>query len=264
VQAFLSLGRLHLPVFGLFAAAGLIAAMTLSQYTARPARVDASALWDTGMVAVFSAFLLSRVLLVAENFRLFLQYPLLVLELPSLTASGVVLTAVLSYYYLRRRGLRLLGVLDAAAPCAALLAASVEMGRMADGTHEGMPTKVRWAIESPFGRVHPVELYSAIAWLALCAVLLRVVRVARREGETAAWGLVLGGLVIFGMDFFRLPSEMYGAGIFDRVQWRAIALMVAGGGMLAYGLVAPVDVRGDAAELPRAEQQCGGGVGDAL
>jgi hypothetical protein len=122
----------------------------------------------------------------------------------------------------------LLGVLDAAAPCAALLAASVEMGRMADGTHEGMPTKVRWAIESPFGRVHPVELYSAIAWLALCAVLLWVVRVARREGETAAWGLVLGGLVIFGMDFFRLPSEMYGAGIFDRVQWQGIALMVAG------------------------------------
>jgi hypothetical protein len=57
---------------------------------------------------------------------------------------------------------------------------------------------------------------------------------------------------------------MYGAGIFDRVQWQGIALMVAGGGMLAYGLVAPVDVRGDAAELPRAEQQCGGGVGDAL
>jgi phosphatidylglycerol:prolipoprotein diacylglycerol transferase len=233
--------------------------MTLSQYTARLARVDGSALWDTGMVAVFSAFLLSRALLVAENFRLFLAYPVLVLELPSLTAGGLLLTAVVSLYYLRRRGLPLLCVQDAVAPCAALLAAFLEMGQMADGTHEGMPTKVRWAIESPFGRVHPVEIYSAVAWLALCALLLWAMRLARREGETAALGLGLAGLLLFLVDFFRLPSELYGTAIFDRIQWRALALMAAGGGLLVYGLVAPggADAGGSAG-------QRGQDVGDAF
>jgi phosphatidylglycerol:prolipoprotein diacylglycerol transferase len=261
VQAFLSLGRLHLPVFGLFAAAGLIAAMLLGQHTARLARVNAGALWDAGMVAVFSAFVLSRALLAAENFSLFLGFPVLLLQAPSLTVGGMVLTAMVCLYYLRRRRLPLLGTLDAAAPCAALLAAFLEMGRMAEGTHEGMPTKVRWAIESPFGRVHPVEVYSAMAWLVLCALLLWLLRRARREGETAAWGLLLGGLAIFALDFFRLPSELFGNPIFDRVQWRAIALMLAGGATLAAVLIGEQNAN---ARSERDAARREHGAGDAL
>jgi phosphatidylglycerol:prolipoprotein diacylglycerol transferase len=256
VHPFLSLGRLQLPVFGLFAAAGLMAAMALGLRTAQMARIDRDAFWETGMVAVFSAFLLSRALLVVENLRIFFSYPLLVLELPSLTAAGLLLAAVATALYLRRRRLPLPGVLDAAAPCAALLGAALEFGRVADGTREGMPTALHWAIASAFGQVHPVELYSAVASLAVCAVLLWVLGRAKRAGETAAWGLVLGGLLLFLMDYFRLPAALYGSAWLDRIQWRA--LMLIGGGCVMLMLLGDGDVREDG---PAGATE---GAGDAL
>jgi phosphatidylglycerol:prolipoprotein diacylglycerol transferase len=221
VQSFLSFGRFHIPVYGLFAAVGLMCAMILGQRTARVARVDRDAFWDAGMITVFAAFILSRVLLVVENLRTFLAYPVLVLELPSLTKTGLWATAFVAFLYLRRRGLPLLDVLDAAAPCAALLCAFLSLGRAAEGTRE-------------FGRVHPVELYSAAAWLVLCVVLLRIQQRAHTSGETAAWGLVLGGLVLFLMGFFRLPEMLYGQAWVDGSQWRAVEYMVAGSLLLAW------------------------------
>lgn len=245
MHPFLSFGRLQLPVFGLFAAAGLMAAMALGLRTSRMAGIDRDAFWDLGMVAVFSAFLLSRALLVVENLRIFFSYPLLVLELPSLTAGGLLLTGIAALAYLTRRRLPLLGVLDAAAPCAALLGAALEFGRVADGTREGMPTKAGWAIGSAFGRVHPVEIYSAIGWLAVCAALLWLLARTRRAGETAAWGLVLGGLLVFALDFFHLPAVLYGNGWLDKIQWEAVALM--GGGCLTLVFLPDAGTRGDGA-----------------
>jgi phosphatidylglycerol---prolipoprotein diacylglyceryl transferase len=238
MHSFLSLGRLQLPIFGLFAAAGLMAAMILGLRTSRAAGVDRDAFWDAGMVVVFSAFLFSRALLVAQNLRIFLTYPVLVLELPSITVGGLVLTAVVAIAYLRRRRLALLRVLDAAAPGAALLAAFLEMGWTAEGRREGMPTSMPWAVDSAFGRVHPVEIYASIVWLALCIALLWMLSQRHRPGVTAACALALGGLAAFALDFFHLPSLPEGtAGIatwLDRVQWMALASMVAGSHMLAH------------------------------
>src|SRR5271155_3295862 len=87
-------GVLRIPVFGVFAAAGLIGALWLSQRTAKPAGVDANKLWDAGMFAVVAAFVVSRVLVVAMDVRAFVAYPLLVLSLPSLTYGGIVLTGM--------------------------------------------------------------------------------------------------------------------------------------------------------------------------
>jgi phosphatidylglycerol:prolipoprotein diacylglycerol transferase len=243
VHPFLSFGRLQVPVFGLFAAAGLMAAMALGLRTARMAGIDRDAFWDAGMLAVFSAFLLSRALLVGENLRVFLAYPLLLLQPPSLTDGGLLLAAVVTALYMRRRRLPLLGALDAAAPCAALLAAALEFGRVADGTREGMPMAWRWAVASAFGQVHPVEFYSSIAWLATCFGLLWVVGRARRAGETAAWGLVLGGLLAFLLDFFHLPAVLYGNAWLDRIQWEALASI--GGGCLMLVFLPDAGVRGN-------------------
>ena len=234
VQSFLSLGHLHIPIYGLFAAVGLMCAMALGQRTAVFARVDRDALWDTEMFTVLAAFVLSRGLLVIENLPTFLHYPILVLELPSLTLGGVVATAIFAAFYIHRKQLPLLNVLDALAPCGALLWVFLNLGQVADGTREGMPSTVPWAISSSFGRVHPVEVYSAVAWLVLCGVLLWILKRAPTPGETGAWGMVLGGLLQFGMCFFRLPQMLYGTSIIDGGQLRALQLTVAGGLLLAW------------------------------
>jgi phosphatidylglycerol---prolipoprotein diacylglyceryl transferase len=234
VQSFLSLGRFHIPVYGLFAAVGLIAAMALGQWTARRAKLDPDAIWDAGMVTVFAAFVLSRLLLVAENLRTFLVYPVLVLELPSLTKEGALLTAIVAVLYLRRRHLPLLTALDADAPCVALLTMFLCLGRFAEGTRDGMPATVPWAVPSSFGRVQPVELYAAFAALVLCVVLLWILRAERQSGVTVAWGLLLGGLLIFLLDFFRLPQMLYGTRILDGEEWRGLEVFVAGSLLLAW------------------------------
>ncbi len=240
MTSFLSLGRLHLPVYGLAAAIGLMAAMALGQRSARLARLEPNAMWDTGMFAVLAAFFLSRVLLVLENVPMFVSAPALVLELPSISTGGLAVAALLTARYARRRGMPLLRLLDAAAPCALLLMASLSAGSMAGGTREGMPTRMPWAVSSSFGRVHPLELYSAAGLLALAGWALWRVPRTQLPGETAAWALALYGMLRCLLDFFRLPQELYGASLLDGEQWRGLEIFGVGAVLLLTRLAWPV------------------------
>ena len=234
MESFVSLGRLHIPIFGLFAAAGLMAALALGLRTAVLARIDRDAFWDLGFVAVIGAFVISRVVLVLENIPTFVHYPLAVLELPLLTSAGLAGTALLAGWYAWKRKLPVFGVLDATAPCAALLLAFQSLGLWADGTRFGMPTTVPWGVGSSFGRVHPVELYATVAWAVICLGLMLILREERTRGETAASGLVLGGLAYALLAFFRLPNVLYGTQTLDSEQWHGVEMIVAGGLLLAW------------------------------
>jgi phosphatidylglycerol:prolipoprotein diacylglycerol transferase len=188
---------------------GIMAALGLSQRTARYAGLKAEAVWNAGFVTVVAAFVISRLLLVAFNLHSFLEYPWLVLALPSLTGLGVLITAVFMLGYARWRGLPLLRLIDAAAPCVALLWAFLSLGRVFDGTRDGMTTLVAWRVgDGPNGFVHPVEVYACVAASVVCVVLLRTFHPRYCEGRTAGLGLALAGAAIFFLDFFRLPSDL--------------------------------------------------------
>lgn len=226
-----------------------MASLALALRTARLANVDRDALWDLSFVTVLSAFLLSRVLLVAENLQVFVHYPMAVLELPALSAGGVLLTLVVAIWYMRRRRLPFVGVLEAAAPSVALLSSFYRLGEYAGGRREGMPTDVPWAVGSSFGRVHPVELYMAVSWLIVCGALYVILRRGLPRGETLAWAMILYGLVNTVTDFFHLPSQLYLNETLDRIEWRGIELMVSGGLLLAWRMAAPVKARAAKTEV---------------
>lgn len=232
VPGFLRLGRLHLPVYGLFAAAGLVAALALSQRTARSVGIPAEKLWDAGLFGIVAAFIASRALLVAMDPHAFLKYPLLVLALPSLTYGGMVLTGVLVLGYLRWKSLPLGDVLDAWAPCAALLAAVLSLGHFVEGTEAGMPTRLPWGVITPgdtvLGHVHPVQLYAMAVALVLCVVLLRVLSRRRYAGKVAGIGLLVGGAIAFLLDMLTQPVESLGDSWLDPGQWIALAAIVLG------------------------------------
>jgi len=237
VPGFLRLGRWQVPVYGIFAAAGLIAALWLSQRTAKLVGIDEDKLWDAGMFALVAAFVASRVLLVAMDLKAFLAYPVLVLALPSLTYGGMALTAGLAWIYLRGKKLPVLDVMDAWAPCAAVLAAVLSLGHFIEGTDAGMPTRLPWGVVTPgdsvLGRVHPVELYAMVAALGICEWTL--IRLKRRTGagEVAGSALVAGGVVSFLLDMVRQPLDTFGGVWLDPSQWVALAAIVAGVWMLA-------------------------------
>ena len=232
VPGFLRLGRLHLPVYGLFAAAGLVVALGLSQRTARFVGIPAEKLWDAGLFAMIAAFLASRLLLVVMDPQAFLRYPLLVLSLPSLTYGGMALTGILVAVYLRRKRLPLPDVLDAWAPCAALLGAVLSLGHYFEGTDAGMPTRLPWGIVTPgdtvLGRVHPVQLYALAAYLVLCVVLLRRLAGRLRTGEVAGYGLLAGGVISFALGMLRQPIDSFGDGWLDPPQWIAVGAIIVG------------------------------------
>jgi len=230
--SFFQLGRLHIPVFGVVAALGLIAGLSLSQRTARYVGLEPAAVWDAGMVAVLAAFVVSRALLVVFNLHSFLMYPLMVLGVPSLTGTGVALTTVFLGFYLRWRRLPLLAVLDAMAPCAALLWAFLSLGRVLDGTMDGMPTSVAWGVGAPGimgSKVHPVEFYTLLVAAGLCVVLLGVVMRRGVVGHTAGWGMLLGGVAAFFLDFFRVPSVLFEKSWMDPAQFVGVGMVVVGG-----------------------------------
>ncbi len=226
------MGNVHLPVYGIFAALGLIAALWLSQRTAPMVGLDPEKLWDAGVFAVIAAFIVSRLLLVVFDLKAFLAYPLLVLALPSLTYGGMILTGLLVWGWLTRKRLPILDTLDAWAPCAALLSAVLSVAHFVEGTDAGMPTRLPWGVLTPgdsvLGRVHPVQLYAAAAALALGAALMYRLPRRRFSGEPASLALIIGGTLAFLLGMLQQPIDVVDTLPLDPGQIIALASMLAG------------------------------------
>jgi phosphatidylglycerol---prolipoprotein diacylglyceryl transferase len=222
-------GHLLLPTFGVLAAVGLMAALTLSLRTAATVSLNPEKLWNAGLFALLSAFALSRLLLIATNLHDFLAYPILLLMVPSLTAGGILLTIIATGIYLRLRHLPLFDALDAWSPCATLTWACLALGHFAEGTDAGLPTTLPWGLPIPPNsiRLHPVALYTAIAASLLTVVLLRALPRRHHPGDTLALALAASGATQFLLTFFRQPLP--GSSLLDPIQWIALSMIAAAG-----------------------------------
>jgi phosphatidylglycerol:prolipoprotein diacylglycerol transferase len=235
----LHLGRFVLPTFGVLAAAGLMLALSLSLRTAALVRIDPEALWNAGLFAIVSALVSSRLLLILSNFKSFLAYPFILLTLPSLTATGILLTLVATLVYLRLKRLRLLAALDAWAPCATLTWGFLALGHFAEGSDPGLPTALPWKVLSPTGGayLHPVALYAALAAAVITAaayLYLRRQRLAeRRPGQAIAFTLGASGVSQFLLTFLRHPSFASDISpvfnVLDPIQWVSLGMVLAAG-----------------------------------
>jgi phosphatidylglycerol:prolipoprotein diacylglycerol transferase len=223
-------GHLTLPTFGVLAALGLMLALALSQYTARLAAADPDQLWSAGLFAVIAAFVLSRLLLVAEHLSSFLRFPLLLLAVPSLTPGGLLLTAIATFVWMRARRIPILSALDAWAPCATLVWAFLALGHFFEGSDPGMPTTLPIAVHMPGDTLaqHPVGLYVALLALAITAASILLLRLHPRPGNVTAMALVLSGAGQFFLSFLRSPELQSFLNI-DTLQANAIGMVILGG-----------------------------------
>ncbi len=222
------LGPLHLSVFSAFAAVGLVASLLLGVRTGPMAGISGEAMWDMGMAGAVFAFLISRALLVATNFKDFLRFPVLVLSLPSLSVSGVLLTLLVVWAMARRKKLMVARVLDAAAPCCALLWAVLSLGVFATGS-SGMPTGMPWGVEDRLlGRIHPVEVYGALAALVLCWLLVKALPKQKAPGQTVSTGLFVAGGMVFFLDFVAQPADGMRIVLLDPVEWLGLGMIIVG------------------------------------
>jgi phosphatidylglycerol:prolipoprotein diacylglycerol transferase len=222
-------GHLLLPTFGVLAAVGLMMALTLSLRTAAIVGLNPDKFWNAGLFTLLSAFALSRLLLIATNLHNFLTYPILLLMVPSLTASGILLTILATAIYLRLRQLPLLDTLDAWSPCATLTWAFLALGHFAEGSDSGLPTTLPWGLRIPPDRtpLHPVALYAAIAAALLTVVLLRQLPHRHHPGDTLALALAAAGTAQFLLTFFRQPFP--DSSLLDPIQWISLGMIALAG-----------------------------------
>jgi phosphatidylglycerol:prolipoprotein diacylglycerol transferase len=222
-------GHLLLPTFGVLAAVGLMAALTLSLRTAAIVGLVPDKLWNAGLFTLLSAFALSRLLLIIANLHDFLAYPILLLMVPSLTAGGILLTILATAIYLRLRHLPLLDTLDAWSPCATLTWAFLALGHLAEGSDAGLPTTLPWGMPIPPNtiRLHPVALYAAIAATLLTLLLLRALPHRHHPGDTFALALATAGAIQFLLTFVRQPFP--DSTLLDPIQWIALGMIALAG-----------------------------------
>ncbi len=242
-----------MPTFGVLAALGLLTALSLTGTCARFCEVSGAVAWDAGVFAVAAAFVISRLILVATNLRSFLEYPVLVLRVPSLTGLGLLLTAFAIFVYLRFRRVSLLGVMDAWAVPGCVLWAFLAVGHLMEGSDPGLPSRAMWAVRVPPDPdlQQPVGLFAAVFAVVIAWCLYGVLRRRHPAGMVAAMGLVLVGLAQFVLTFVRQPYPYAPDApgfLLDPIQFVAVGMVLAGG--LLYGAVVsrgrgPVELRQD-------------------
>ena len=209
----------------------MLAALWRSLHTAPRAGLPAEKLWDAGVFAIVAAFVISRamdflLLLVIEHGQNTLSFREL-LSFSSISYLSLLVTAIPVSLWLRRKHLPLLQVMDAWAPSGALLWAALSLAEAASGSGLGLPTHLRWGVRAadaaPGLRVHPVAAYSALVALALCAVLMHLIRRMHSPGRIAGVALVSIGVASFLLDMLRMPEQPLAHTLLDASQWISLA-----------------------------------------
>ena len=219
------IGNLTLPTFGALAAIGLMLALALSLRTARIIGIDPDKLWDAGLFAVMAAFIASRLILIATHFAAFRQYPILLLAVPSLTATGLLLTLIVSFLWLYFKRIPVLPALDAWTPCATLVWAFLALGHHFEGSDPGMPTILPWGVPMPGETtpLHPIAIYAA----ATALILTVTAYAGLKRTNTAAFTLIAAGTAQFLLTFVRQPGDPTIGGL-DALQLVCLGMMAAG------------------------------------
>jgi phosphatidylglycerol---prolipoprotein diacylglyceryl transferase len=220
----LQFGHFAIPTYGAFTALALVAALAALLIFARRLTLDANKVWNLGLIAILTALFAARLLLVVVYFGAFRQHPMWVLGLAANRTSSIDAIAVLiglasAILYALAEGLPILRTLDCIAPPAALAVVLNRTGAFLAGLDYGLPTQHVWSVtytsllaarwyHTPLGvKLYPVQLYEAIASLAIFAALLWWLPRRTQDGELWGAWLFLSGLAGFFLAFCRDASQ---------------------------------------------------------
>jgi phosphatidylglycerol---prolipoprotein diacylglyceryl transferase len=245
------LGPILIPTYGVLVAIAVLVALSCASWSARHLQLESNAIWNLGVLAIFTSLVAARLFLVALNFHDLRKYPLWLLGLAMIPNSlvaivGVAVGVTAAFLYARKARLPLLSLVDCLAPAIAIGYALERVGCFAAGSAYGSPTNVAWAVtyrsrlaalwsgtplEVP---VHPVQLYEAGAEFLLGLVLLWRLPKRAQPGELAGYYLFATGLIHFLCQLLRGDTrgfELFG-GFLTITQLFAVLMVIAGGTLL--------------------------------
>jgi phosphatidylglycerol---prolipoprotein diacylglyceryl transferase len=246
-----SFGAFSIPSYGALAAAAVLVALVLAQRTARAAGADPSQVWNVCVIALFTALVGSRLLLLAVNWRDVRRHPTWMLGLatihsPWLAGAGILIGALAAFAYTRWQHVPVRATMDALAAPLTLGLAIEQLGALLAGAGYGTDAMVRWAVVyhhplaqrwsgTPLGiPLHPVQAYAALAYATVAVFLLVWIPMHRQTGDMAGAALIGMGTSLFLTEFWRDPEgrgQLF-HGALDVPQIAAIVLVLLGAWML--------------------------------
>lgn len=253
-----------IPSYGVVTAVGVLVALATSQRTARVVQVDPAKVWNLCILSLFAVLAATRLLLVLVNWSVLRAHPTWVLALamvhhPLLTGVGALAGIGCAAWYARASRLPFTSTADSLAAPLSLGLAFEQVGALLEGSGYGVAAGpgTGWAITytnplaalwsgAPLGvAVHPVQIYAAMAFLAIGVLLLVWLPLERQRGDVAGLWLMSAGVAIYITEFWREPegrSPIFGGAI-DGPQVAAV-LMVISGALALRERVSPAAVSG--------------------
>ena len=220
----IDIGWFQIRSYGFMLAVSFLLGIYLAGYRARRYGVKPQYILDLSVFIIIAAVVGSRLLYVIFHLGEY-DSPLEFFALWQGGATfygGMILAIVVSYGYVKRKGLSFLQVADIMAPSVALGLIFTRVGCFLSGCCYGKPTTLPWGVEFPLGStaatsaaraaaelgldsvaLHPAQLYSSLNGLIIVVLLLVFERRLLKRGAMFGALLVLYGMARFGVDFFR-------------------------------------------------------------
>ena len=242
------IGNFNLPTYGVMAAIGLIAGLTIVVRAARQQHVDPEKAWNLGLIAIISAIFGAKVLMVVNDWSFYSSHPREIFSLAMLQAGGVfyggLIAAIIAcLWYIRRNQMPVLRTCDVFAPGIALGHAFGRLGCFAAGCCYGKETHVPWAVtfKNPLANqlvgtplnvpIHPTQIYEFLVELINFTVLWWLLKRKSFEGQVIGAYLFLYGVARFFLEFLRDDPERGSVfnGVMSGTQLISILLVLVGG-----------------------------------
>jgi phosphatidylglycerol---prolipoprotein diacylglyceryl transferase len=214
-----------LHAFGVLLASAYVAAFWWLTREGRRATLDVNALGSLGFWAIAGAILGAKALMILRALPEYAAAPSELFSLSVLTSAGdfyggflgaLVASAI---FFRRHPELSFWKTADLCGPAIALGQAIGRIGCLMAGDDYGRPTSLPWAVTftdpdaasiggAPIGvPLHPVQLYESIVCLVLFAVLVRLSRHKRFDGEVILAYTLLYAIARFVLEFFRGDAD---------------------------------------------------------
>lgn len=233
---FIHIGRFSIGTFGIMLWLAAVCACWVLHRNFRRWKIDADAI---GIVAISTVIgvIGAKLWHVLETPQLLMQDPAgLLFDRAGFAWFGGLVAGIIALLWQgRSTGLSKLGMLDLAAPAAAVGYGVGRLGCLTSGDGDyGIPTSLPWGMSFPNGlvpttqRVHPTPIYELVAALVIAWILWRrgSPEAARPAGEITGDYLILSGVARFLVEFIRINPRIYWG--MSNAQVASIGSVIAG------------------------------------
>lgn len=188
-----------------FVLAGWLA-LAVGARAARWLGLDGDHIYNAGLYGLLAGVIAGRLAHVLAFWPAYRSQPLEIFgfNMAAFLLWPAILAAVaVAGWYIYRRKLPLVSLLDAFAPGLLAGLAVAAIGALLTGRNPGAPANLPWSVTLWGIDRHPVQGYEVIALVALAAYVLHLIRLGSRGGEPALIALLGYGLVLWFVEAFR-------------------------------------------------------------